>query len=1012
MIKRTLFLLIIFVSFTKAQIDYQSLLNVEKSDVYLQGFYWNSPPGGIWYDSLSTLAPRLASAGFSGIWFPSPAKGAGGGFSMGYDPYDHYDFGEYYQQGSKETRFGSREELINVISVFHQVGIEVYADAVMNHINGGEALAPYECTPNASYPDSGWVIYNYPYGSGRFKKDAGYFYPNSQTCDVNPPYHGADDPIFQFGMWLAHDRQFVKDSLIVWGQYLKNVIGFDGFRIDAVKGIDPYFMGAWIQAVNQGGFNVAEYYGSQNDISYWLNQTQNVYGGNVSMFDFPLRFVLKDMCNNTSGSFDMNNLDYAGLVNSGISGFDVSTFVENHDLDRIGYDGSIDSGHDPIISNKDMAYAYILTAEGRPSVFFKDYFDYGFAGKIDTLIWIRKTFIYGGTTKRNGLNPWYVEPEPITIGDQNELSKHIYVARRDGGNGKPPVYIVINDHPSKWLGVWVNSDNPNQVFRDYIGKAMDKTSETDGRVDLWAPPRGYAIYVPDTTHSINNSPVLQNISDKVAYTNSKFEFKPIFSDSDNEQLTFSLTGNPTWMNVDQTGKVYGTPQLDNVGTNNVIFKIVDTHNNTAQDTFKIEVLLNYAPELSTINDTVAIAAQRFEKQTTAIDADSDSLKYYFISSPSWLNVDSKTGLMAGTPAIEDTGNYAIILSVTDYKGAYDTTSFNIRVKENSDSIIATYGKPVIDGNIFVGDTDWKPEWLVIADSDSDSYWRTPDSLNNELFNIYATWDSDSLYLGINYYIADKNNTLMMYLDTKAGGITDFNSTAGYNGEYPKNFRFRANDGIDIFTATYYLTDPSVFQIQGNQATNISTLINSKRGTDGYDSETAIAWNDIYGLGAGLVPANAEIKMVALVAGGFNWGAGDSAPDNIDVDGNAGPDSLINLAKISFDLNGDGIPDPTVFISDVEDDITNALPKEFKLFANYPNPFNPETTISFALPFESKVEVVVYDILGRKIETLVNNYLRAGNYNFRFNGANLSSGIYFYSITAGSNKAVGKMMLVK
>jgi len=89
----------------------KNILSSPKSDVFMQGFYWNSPPGGIWYDSLAKLAPRLASAGFSAIWFPSPVKGAGGGMSMGYDPYDHYDFGDFQQKGSKKTRFGNQAEL-------------------------------------------------------------------------------------------------------------------------------------------------------------------------------------------------------------------------------------------------------------------------------------------------------------------------------------------------------------------------------------------------------------------------------------------------------------------------------------------------------------------------------------------------------------------------------------------------------------------------------------------------------------------------------------------------------------------------------------------------------------------------------------------------------------------------------------------------------------------------------------------------------------------------------------
>ncbi len=558
------------------------LKSTPKSDVFLQAFYWNSTPGGVWYDSLAKLAPRLASAGFSAVWFPSPAKGMAGGWSMGYDPYDHYDFGEYNQQGSIETRFGSRQELINSINTFHSVGIQVWADAVINHMNGAEKKQKYECKPYPAFPDSEYLQFYYPSGSGRFKKDSSCFYPNLQTCDINSPYHG--DPVYQFGVWLAHDRQKVKDSLITWGQYLRNDLKFDGFRLDMAKHIDPIFMGPWLQNANPGGYAVAEYFGGMDEIKTWLHYCQNVFGGDISMFDFPLRFDLKDLCNNTSGSYDMNWLDGAGLINNGVSGFDVATFADNHDFDRIGWDGSIDIGHSPIIYDKQLAYAYILFSEGRPCVWFKDYFTYGLSGKIDTLIWIRQNFLSGGTVKRSGLNPWYVGGT-----DQVEQSRDIYVARRNGGDGKPQSFLVINDNPSQWRGVWVNSDHPNTVFRDYTGRAIDKNSAGDGRVELWAPPRGYAVYVPDTSTYINHPPYIQSIPDLKAFINSTFEYQTIYGDPNNNPVTFNLTSNPFWLSVSNTGKLSGTPSVLDTGTSQVILTITDSYSASVQDTFQLSV---------------------------------------------------------------------------------------------------------------------------------------------------------------------------------------------------------------------------------------------------------------------------------------------------------------------------------------------------------------------------------------------------------------------------------------
>jgi hypothetical protein len=158
------------------------------------------------------------------------------------------------------------------------------------------------------------------------------------------------------------------------------------------------------------------------------------------------------------------------------------------------------------------------------------------------------------------------------------------------------------------------------------------------------------------------------------------------------------------------------------------------------------------------------------------------------------------------------------------------------------------------------------------------------------------------------------------------------------------------------------------------------------------------------LGAGIIPSGIEINSVSLVAGGFNYGAGDAMPNNIDVDGDAGPDSLINLAKISPDKNFDGIPDPTIIISDVDETgIISSLPTVFNLKQNYPNPFNPATIIDYAVPSNEFVSLKVYDILGREVITLVNEQKNAGYYSISFNASNLSSGVYFYKLTAGDFK---------
>jgi hypothetical protein len=87
------------------------------------------------------------------------------------------------------------------------------------------------------------------------------------------------------------------------------------------------------------------------------------------------------------------------------------------------------------------------------------------------------------------------------------------------------------------------------------------------------------------------------------------------------------------------------------------------------------------------------------------------------------------------------------------------------------------------------------------------------------------------------------------------------------------------------------------------------------------------------------------------------------------------------------------------------------PKEFKV-SNFPNPFNPTTNIYFALPKPGQVKITVYDMLGRVVKELLNEYRGAGMYVTEFNAENLASGIYYYRIEAGSFIATKKMMLIK
>ena len=89
-----------------------------------------------------------------------------------------------------------------------------------------------------------------------------------------------------------------------------------------------------------------------------------------------------------------------------------------------------------------------------------------------------------------------------------------------------------------------------------------------------------------------------------------------------------------------------------------------------------------------------------------------------------------------------------------------------------------------------------------------------------------------------------------------------------------------------------------------------------------------------------------------------------------------------------------------------------LPGEFRLDQNYPNPFNPITTIQFTVPKHANVKLKLYDLLGRKVVTLVDEELEPGEYKYIFNASGFASGVYFYHMEADRFVQVKKLILLK
>ena len=439
--------------------------------VMMQTFHWDCPKEDKkefqWWNYIHSQIPQLAKVGFTSLWLPPIHKAANlSGPSMGYDPYDYYDLGEFDQKGSIPTWFGTRSELENVIASAHKHGLSLIADIVINHNSGADLQ---EVNPITG--QSRWTVFNPK--SEKFPRNWEAFHPSM--------YESWDEMTFGDMPDLSHRNPYVYTEILKLMRWLIEEIGFDGFRYDFVKGYGANTITA-IQEYRymRGGkpfipYGVAEYWDSAGNTLHWVNQANFSNSNPVDAFDFPLRELLKGLCD--SYGFSLKNLVNGDSILKAQPQSTV-TFVENHDLR--------DEGR-PISNDKLLAYSYILTHEGYPCVFWKDYFNYNLALRdtpngIDALVNAHEKYAGGNTTVLY-------------------LSDDLYIMQRSGYGDKPGLIYVLNNRGDNWHGEWVNTRWPNASFqpvawwgKNDMSRPVNQSTSPDGRGQFFAPARGYAVY--------------------------------------------------------------------------------------------------------------------------------------------------------------------------------------------------------------------------------------------------------------------------------------------------------------------------------------------------------------------------------------------------------------------------------------------------------------------------------------------------------------------------------------
>jgi len=463
--------------------------------VLLQGFYKSPPNNAVpspadgdpsvpwWWDHLAAQANELRLVGFTAVWMPPVLKTSDGAAvgSDGYGPFDDYDIGSKQQKGSIPTRFGTREQLQRCVAILRANGLDTYLDMVEHQRIG-------DTTP---------FVFRYPGANGtpdigRFPKNPSNFVPQvPRDPDLGGPV--ADD--LPFGRELApinaKPPRYVFDSLISAADWLTGALDVQGCRIDDVKGLSTDFLLPFLNSsALTGKFAVGEFFdGNRVLVNGWIFNPKGMQG-RPSAFDFPLKFVLNAMCNNP-GRFNMADLDHVGLI--GISPLNAVTFVENHDTDL--------NSSQNIVINKLLGYAYILTSEGYPCVYYRDYSTdkdcFGLKPQIDNLIWIHEKLAAGGTQQR-----W------------KDFNVFAYERMDD-----PHLLVGLNNDPEAQRTINVATGfGANVTLHDYTGHGANVVTDGSGSVTITIPANinglGYVCYSRDGqgqggAFSINSMAVTQ-----------------------------------------------------------------------------------------------------------------------------------------------------------------------------------------------------------------------------------------------------------------------------------------------------------------------------------------------------------------------------------------------------------------------------------------------------------------------------------------------------------------------
>jgi len=479
-----------------------------ENQTLMQYFEWYLPSDGQHWSRLAADAPHLADLGIRKIWMP-PAFKATSANDVGYGVYDLFDLGEFDQKGTVRTKYGFKDDYLQAIQALKEAGIQPMADVVLNHKAAADGLEKFEVVEvdpndrtiiltepftikgwtkftfdgrNGAYNDFHWHWYHFTgtdYDASRNKSGIYQIQGDNKGWaqdDLVDSENGNYDYLMYADIDFKHPE--VIENLNQWATWFIETTGVQGFRLDAVKHIDSFFMKNFIQ-------QITDKYGEDFYVfgEFWNGDEQS---NNDYLASIDYKFDLVDVAlhhNLFRASQEGENFDLTTIFNGTLASNhpeSAVTFVDNHDTQRgQALESTVGEWFKP------AAYALILLREaGLPCVFYGDYYgipgdfaQQSFQAELDLLLRIRKDLAYGEQ------RDYFDDPNCIAW-------------TRSGTEESAPIACVISNAAASDKRMEIGQAYAGRTYYDALGNHQDTVQiEEDGWANFPVAERSVSVWV-------------------------------------------------------------------------------------------------------------------------------------------------------------------------------------------------------------------------------------------------------------------------------------------------------------------------------------------------------------------------------------------------------------------------------------------------------------------------------------------------------------------------------------